>query len=147
RARYQIAEGQWEAAVQTLQTGFTLARHLGEGPTFIHGLVGAAVGQLLCAQVEEFVQQPGAPNLYWALTLLPRPLINPENALAEEATMLERTFPWLQRLEDGPMSPAQVQAAVASVRKVLDDFGVRAPTAGENLAQGLLLTKLYPDAK
>ena len=36
-------------------------------------MVGAAIAYVMDAVLEELLKQPGAPNLYWALTTLPRP--------------------------------------------------------------------------
>src|SRR5579884_400169 len=65
QARLEIAEGQFDKALQALQTGYALAHRLGEGPTLIHTLVGAAVASVLNDQLQELIQQPCAPNLYW----------------------------------------------------------------------------------
>ncbi len=42
RARLEMAEHRYNEAISTVQTGYTLARHVGEGPTLIHLLVGVA---------------------------------------------------------------------------------------------------------
>jgi len=76
QARFQIAQGQYDQAISTLQTGLAMARHLGEGPTVIQGLVGINIGGLMCRQIEEFIQVSGAPNLFWSLRALPRPFID-----------------------------------------------------------------------
>jgi hypothetical protein len=147
RARYHIARGNWEEALRSFRAGFGLARDLGRGPTFIHVLVGMAIGHVLCKQLEEFVQQPGAPNLYWALALLPRSFGDMRPAMREEHTMLERMFPMLKHLEDGPMSNAQVQAELLRLRARLDDFGLRRPSRAEQLAQAALISNAAAEAK
>src|ERR1700722_18824931 len=38
RARYEIAQGKWDEAARTLQTGYAVGRHMGKGPTVIHVL-------------------------------------------------------------------------------------------------------------
>ena len=106
KARYEVAAGKLPQALHTLQTGFALARHLSEGPTLIHVLIGVAVANVMTNQVEAFVQRPGAPNLYWAMTVLPRPFFDPQHALREEATMLERSLPSLKELAKGPATAA-----------------------------------------
>ena len=60
KARLQIADRKFDEAIHTLQTGFALARHVGQGGTLIHGLVGIAIGQSMSARVQELIQQPGA---------------------------------------------------------------------------------------
>ena len=99
QARFQIGQGQYDKAVTTMRTGFVLTRHLGKGPTLIHGLVGVAVGALMCRQLEHFVQGPDAPNLYWALQSLPRPLVDlTEQTVLETPEIRERVHLLMNRL-------------------------------------------------
>jgi hypothetical protein len=39
----------------------------------MHSFVGAGLTSRMAKVVEEFAQQPDAPNLYWALATFPRP--------------------------------------------------------------------------
>ena len=59
-----------------VQTGFALARDVAKGPTLVHALVGAAIATLMTDRVREMIQQLDCPNLYWALSTLPRPLVD-----------------------------------------------------------------------
>jgi len=83
-ARLEIARGEYDGALLALQTGFAMSRHLGQGPTLLHTLVGVAIHNLTCQEVEEFVQAANSPNLYAALAGLPRPFIDVDNAMAKE---------------------------------------------------------------
>src|SRR5205823_4594523 len=62
QARLALAEGHTEQALASLQTGFALAQHLGQGPFVIQALVGDAVALNMLQQLTAWVQQPGAPN-------------------------------------------------------------------------------------
>lgn len=59
KARYEIAQGKWDDACRTFQTGYAAARRLGQGPTMIHVLVGGAVARFMDNQVDAMIQQPG----------------------------------------------------------------------------------------
>ena len=74
--RLEIAQGQFDEAVGTVQAGFAMARHVGEGHSFLHGLVGVGIGGSMCGQLEQFVGSPNTPNLCRALQALPRPFID-----------------------------------------------------------------------
>lgn len=93
RARIQIADAQYDDAITTLQTGYALGRNVAAGETLVNGLVGMAICGSMNQQVIDYVQQPGAPNLYWALTDLPRPMIEEHRALEVERMGIELTFP------------------------------------------------------
>ena len=63
-------------------------------------------------RVEELISQPGAPNLYWALTALPRPLVSMREALETEQRMGENMVPELAR----PTSPIPVPSGASCSR-------------------------------
>ncbi len=80
KARSQLARGDYALCVRTLGTGFALARHLGEGPTVVHVLVGAAICAVLCGEIELYVQQQDAPNLEASLRAISMPFMNEEHS-------------------------------------------------------------------
>ncbi len=98
RARLQMAEGHFDDTVETFQTGYALARNVAQGETIVNGLVGIAVASITNHQVQEFVQQPNSPNLYWAMTMLPTPMIDMSRAIEVESSGIELTFPELREL-------------------------------------------------
>jgi hypothetical protein len=87
RGRGQIVDQDYAGAVGTIKTILALGRHLGDHPTIISGLVGVAIARDGLNVLEELVQQPGAPNLYWALTALPNPLVETHRSLGAERMM------------------------------------------------------------
>jgi hypothetical protein len=92
RCRFELAEKRFGDAIATLKTLFAIARHLGEHPTLIGGLVGVAVASMANETLDELIAQPGAPNLYWALTDLPNPLIDLRHGMQGERTWLGAAF-------------------------------------------------------
>ncbi|UCC23258.1 MAG: hypothetical protein JSW23_04175 [Planctomycetota bacterium] len=76
KARLKIAEGKYDEAISAIQAGYAMGRHLGESSVLPHGLAGIAISAFMCTQVEQLVQEPDAPNVYWALKELPRPLVD-----------------------------------------------------------------------
>jgi hypothetical protein len=107
RARMQIADGEFADAVETLQSGYSLGRHVAAGETIVNGLVGIAICEIMSRQVLEFVQQPQAPNLYWALTMLPRPLVEVNDAVDVEAMGVELSFPELRDVHTAVQTPEE----------------------------------------
>jgi hypothetical protein len=76
KARSQLAHGDYVSSVRTLEAGLALARHLNTGPYVIDVLVGVAIGAVVYGEVEQFIQQPGAPSLEAALQAIPKPLFD-----------------------------------------------------------------------
>jgi hypothetical protein len=116
KARAEVAEGHYADAVHTLETGFSFSQQVSQGDFLIQSLVGVALASQFADEVLELVERPGAPNLYWALTVLPRPLIDLRHANEYEQNMLEMQFPDMADL-DRPRTPEQWDAALVRVRK------------------------------
>jgi hypothetical protein len=118
RFRSEIAERRFDDALGTAKTMFAMARHLGEHPTFIGDLVAVAVGSLAIGPVDEMIQQPGCPNLYWALTDLPAPFIDLRQGRLGERDWAEVEF---RQLDDkAPMSDAQVKQFLDRIRTLAE---------------------------
>jgi hypothetical protein len=124
QVRAALAEKDFTGASHHLETGFAFSRHVGEGPTLIHGLVAMRLATQFAGTVGDFVEQPGAPNLYWALTALPRPLIDLAPGLTFEYQAGEKQLPILGDL-DRERSAEQWEADLQFLRKELqglDEF-------------------------
>jgi len=147
KARLHIAQGNFDEAVHTLQTGYALARHVGEGQTLINALVGIAITGIMSKQVETFVQQPGAPNLYWALTNLPDPLVDMRPGLEAEWAMIYLSYPELRDLDKKDYSPEQWRDRLNKLTGALLSFADGAPKIGSELITTALAMKGYPLAK
>jgi hypothetical protein len=134
KARVEIAEGCYAAGAHTLQTGFAFSRHVSQGPFLISGLVGVAIAVQLADAALDWVGRSSAPNLYWSLTTLPRPLIDMRRQLEFEQGFVELQFPVLADLKRD-RAPAEWDAALKEFRTELkrltplaDDKDKKTPT-------------------
>lgn len=110
RFRGELAGRRFDDAVGTAKTMLALARHLGEHPTTEANLVGLAVANLALDTLDEMVQQPGCPNLYWALTDLPAPLVDVrKGAQGDRARLAAERKP----LQDTPMTDVELDEFVS----------------------------------
>lgn len=121
--RLKIADRQTDQALEMLQDGFYMGRSIAEGPTIIQDLVGIAITALLLKDVEVLMQMPDSPNLYWALTALPDPMINMHTSLEYEREMLFVEFPRLRNLENEVLSSAQASAVASDFMKLSGEMG------------------------
>ncbi|MDB5352761.1 MAG: hypothetical protein JWN86_4008 [Planctomycetota bacterium] len=112
KARVEIAEKKYDEAIRTIETGLSMSRHLAEGPFLINSLVGIAGATQFLNRLEELITQPDAPNLYWALTALPRPLIGIRKQMETEQTMMEGLLPEINDL-DAPRTDAEWTSRLA----------------------------------
>lgn len=150
RAGLEVAGGQYDQAVYSLETGFALARHLGEVPTLISGLVGIAIASQVAHQLETLIQSPNSPNLYWALTNLPRPLVSLRKPFQGDNLTLEKEIPLPKGLEARAVSPAEARALMNQLTRLIQGIdGVPAdlPSPQVELAAAALVVKSYTPAK
>lgn len=146
KLRLEIADGQVDEALATLTSGLAMARGIGEGPTLIQDLVGIAIGAMMFRHVGDFMAMPEAPNLYWALTDLPVPLISLRQSMSYEYDMMYWEIPELRDLGQKVLSDAQASALVNKMFKKFADAGMWENMASKLLPLGWVMVH-YVDAK
>jgi hypothetical protein len=155
RCRLEVADGHFDRAVYSLRTGMTLGRDVSRSPTLIQFLVGVAIVQVMITEMEDLIQAPGAPNLYWALTGLPRPFVDLRKGLEGEKVMVlgELSGPLstltLKDLEsDRPLTPAQQQELMRTLDHLWFAWSREGgPPWPPRVSLLLWVAKIYPEAK
>jgi hypothetical protein len=116
RLREEIAQRRYDDAITTTKTLLALARHTGEHPTLIGNLVGVAIATIGLSTLEEMLDKDGCPNLYWALSYLPHPLISLEKGLDGERVLLFSEFRGLSATE--PMTAEQIKTLIEHIELI-----------------------------
>jgi hypothetical protein len=129
RLRAEVAGGRLDDAIRTAKTMFAMARHVGEHPTVIGNLVGGSVANMAFLPLEEMLQHPDCPNLYWALSHLPDPLCPIKPALDGERMNCAAYFHKLN--SDAPMTAQQIQEFIVPIDRLI---GEGKPVIWERLA-------------
>jgi hypothetical protein len=135
RFRGQVAGRHFDEAAATAKTMFALARHLGDYPAEAANLIGLSTAHLTLDTLEEMVQQPGCPNLYWALTDLPCPLVDLRKGLQGQRAMVAAELRPLR--DDGPMTEAEVEKLVSRLSGTLGFAREQAGQSFRSLRSGL----------
>jgi hypothetical protein len=117
RFRALVAGRHFDDAIGAAKTMFALARHLGEHPTEVADLVGLWVAHLSLGTLEEMMQQPGCPNLYWALTDLPCPLVDLRKGVQGDRTLVAADLRSLR--EGAPMTDSETEKFVSHLSGVM----------------------------
>jgi hypothetical protein len=90
-----------------------MGQNLAEGQSLIvQDLVGMAIASMMLKEVEPMLQRGDCPNLYWALTALPSPLIDLRKAVEYEQAALFVELPGLENLDREIMTPEQASRLV-----------------------------------
>jgi hypothetical protein len=102
-------------------------------------------------RAREFAAAPGAPNLYWPLSALPQPFVDPLQPMQWERSFVAFAVPELARAARGELPPEQWQAVWRSVRNLASSTnGSGAADRGWDagaVADALAAAKAYPEAK
>jgi hypothetical protein len=77
-----------------------------------------AIASITIRNLEEMLEQPGCPNLYWALTNLPSPLISLDKGMDGERVMMAWVFRDLS--DSTPMNKDQLEKFLAQADKLLE---------------------------
>lgn len=118
RFRSELALHRFDDAIRTAKTMFALSRHVGEHPTLIGDLVAIAVAYTTIEPLQEMLEQSGCPNLYWALTNLPSPLVSLEKGLEGERIFIAAEFVDLD--DKAPMSQEQLKKLIKHIDDALN---------------------------
>jgi hypothetical protein len=116
RFRDENSQRRFDDCIRTAKTMFAMARHMSEHPTLIGDLVGMAIAFVAIVPLEEMLEKPGCPNLYWALTDLPNPLVPLDRGLEGERVLIQAELNLLD--ERVPMSADQIKRLIVYVDKL-----------------------------
>lgn len=122
RTRLAIAERRYDDAIETMRMNYRLARDFGSGPLLICGLVGIAEASITNNTVVEMIAAPDSPNLYWALSELPQPLVDVRAAVRLELDIVPRMFPFLHRAETTARAPQEWNRLFTEMFRELTKF-------------------------
>jgi thiol-disulfide isomerase/thioredoxin len=129
KARVEIAEDRCGEALHTIASGMAFHQHIAEAPFLLHTLIATGGDQMMFDRLDELITLPDAPNLYWALTALPRPLVNFRSAVENESRLIERLVPELTETL-GPRSDADWAALLARIHARMDNIRKMTGTTG-----------------
>ena len=117
--RYHIAHGKLDEAREGILVGLATSRHYGRTPFVITQLACTAWDSMMLSRLEELVSAPGCPNMYWALTALPRPLIDLRPSIELEQRFLQMSVPGLDNLDALQTEDQWTQRVQAVIRHLL----------------------------
>ncbi len=156
RTRLAVAEGRYDDAMDHMRMNYRLARDVGQEQLLVCGLVGIAVAGTTNQTVIDLIAAPDSPNLYWALSELPHPMVDMRETVRLEMSFGPRIFPVLLDVETAEHSPKEWARLIADGLKEYESLTTGALFKGISFAEqetlrgmaGAGLTMLiYPSAK
>jgi hypothetical protein len=150
KARLEMAEGKLDEALETLRHGYQLSRDVAQPPLLVNALVGVAICRMMNNSLEELIDQPAAPNLYWAIASLPRPMIDFRPSMRTEMELPEKLLPFLKDAETAERTPEEWQKLLVTAYSDLRFLDVNVTTGNswlDRLGSAAVLARAYPAAK
>ena len=160
KARLAILDGKTDEAMHWIETGLVMGRHVSQGPLVIQALIGIAIDRTMTRCLEDLIQAPGSPSLYWALADRPRPFIDMRRAMEGERYLLEKELPELNELDRGAWSLDQARQFADTLQRKLFDLAsgeeipgtyvalpIGLPDLSRRLGIAAMAAKIYPEAR
>lgn len=153
QAKIKLAQGDMEGAAKTLRMGYTMTRHLGQQACLIQGLVETSMHLVFNQVVMDWIQSDKGPNLYWALSNLPSPLVDVRGIMEMERAMQIFTLPVLQDVKTKPITSETWREFSSITMELASMGGSNAPMSGKGgtldttLFNALAGVMFYPTAK
>ncbi|MBI9017581.1 MAG: hypothetical protein JEZ07_10015 [Phycisphaerae bacterium] len=145
KARLEIANGHFDQAVETISVGFIMAQNTAKDGVLISQLVGIAISGIMLETVEDFIACDNAPNLYWAMAFLPRPMFVMNDVMDVERAWVFVSMPDLGKLEETIMTEQQAAAKVNEMMSTMTML--EGDSSGQQGLVAVLMLRDYAAAK
>ena len=160
KVRVAILDGKTDEAMHWIETGLAMGRHISQGPLVIQALIGVAISRNFTDCLEDLIQAPGCPSLYWALADRPRPFIDMRRAMEGERYVLEKELPELNDLDRGAWGLDQARQFADTLQRKLFDLAsgeeipgtvvalpIGLPDLSRRIRIAAMAAKIYPEAR
>ncbi len=153
--RLTIAERRYGDAVEYMRMNYQLGQDIGKQLFLVSNLVGLATVRRTNHTMIDLIAAPNSPNMYWALSELPRPIVDMRTAMRLEMSLGPRIVPALLDVESAEHSSDEwarlLVEGIASSQELVTYPDIPWPAEGpfsesELAATGLTLVS-YPAAK
>ena len=101
RGKVAIAERRFDDAEEIMRQNYMMAWQLGKLDCLVTNFVGNAISRMTHWYIAaDYIQQPGAPNLYWALSAMRSPLIDMRLAMSTESEWFTQQFEQFREVDE-----------------------------------------------
>ena len=106
-SRLAVAEGRYDDAIELMRMNYQLGQDYSKQRFLVCSLIGIAEVGVANKTAIDLIAAKNSPNLYWALSELPRPVVNMREAISLEMSLGLRIFPELLEVENAQHSPEE----------------------------------------
>jgi hypothetical protein len=121
KTRAAIKQGEFEKATDLLRMHYTLAQNVSRLNNSIAILTAIQCLSRANMTLLEFVAQPDAPNMYWAIAQLPHPIISGVAAMETQMAMFENLVPEFKEIDESQWSDQRWKRVAMEVFETFSD--------------------------
>lgn len=107
RTRLAIAEKRYDDAVTSMRNQYRIGSDVAKMPFLVCGILGLWIDGMNNSTLIELIASQDSPNMYWALSGLPQPLIDMRPTMQFEMDNVPRIFPFIDRTETAQHAPQE----------------------------------------
>lgn len=93
QTRVAIAQKRFDRAIELMRMNYQLGRNVNKMKFLVSSLVAIAEVGIANGTLIDLIAAPDSPNMYWALTELPRPVIDVRDSFRLDTTMINALLP------------------------------------------------------
>ena len=147
QTKLAILESRFDDAVKLMKMNYRLAEHVGQVKVLVASLICFAEVGITNGNMVDFIAAQDSPNMYWALTELPRPFADLRGAFRLECAFMQRIFPALGNVESQSHSPEEWASIVAELSESAWSMPGESPPTGMKFIPTAIGVLSYGPAK
>ena len=122
QTKLAILESRFEDAIDLMRMNYRLGENVGRVQLLIGSLLAIAEVGITNGTMVDFIAAPNSPNMYWALTELPRPMVDMRGAFRMECGMALRIFPEMANAGTADHSVEEWSRIVQGIPRATSEF-------------------------
>ena len=121
--RLALIEGRFDDSIDRIRMTYVLGQHVSKLEMLVCSLVGMAEVGMANECMIDLISTEGSPNMYWALSELPEPIVSIRDAIRLESSLPLRMFPVLSDVQTAQHSKEHWNELVQELVKSFADIG------------------------
>jgi hypothetical protein len=128
KSRLALIDRRFEDSIDNLRMTYQLGQNVNEMGVLVSSLVGMAEIGMANDGMIHFVGAGASPNMYWALSELPRPVLSIRKPMRIDLSNVIRIFPELMDVENAEFSIGKWKRLLVEVTQLIAGIGKTADT-------------------
>jgi len=148
QTRLAILESRFDDAIELMRMNYRLGENVGRIKLMVANLIGIAEIGITNGNMIDFIAAPDSPNMYWALSELPRAMIDVRGAMRFESQFGLRIFPQMDLAEESKHSDEEWSRIVQDMpRAATQIYGAEVPRGAKYVPAAIGIMSYSPAKK